>query len=61
MFFFFMGKTKGFLSSNREDGVGKFDVYTFNIRSKGDIISEVFKRRGLLLVENSLFTDDYNF
>lgn len=58
--FFFMGNTKGFLSSNREDGVGKFDVYTFNIRSKGDIISEV-SNEGTIAGRNSLFTDDYNF
>lgn len=58
--FFFIGKTKGFLSSNREDGPGKFDIYTFNIRSKSDIISEV-SNEGTIAGRNSLFTDDYNF
>ncbi len=58
--FFFMGKSKGYLSSNREDGVGKFDIYGFNIRSKGDIVSEV-SSEGTIAGRNSLFTDDYNF
>ncbi|MEO9871468.1 OmpA family protein [Ekhidna sp.] len=58
--FFFMGKGKGYLSSNREEGIGKFDVYGFNIRSKGDIISEV-STEGTIAGRNSLFTDDYNF
>ncbi len=58
--FFFMGNTKGYLSSNREDGVGKFDIYGFNIRSKGDIISGV-SNEGTIAGRNSLFTDDYNF
>ncbi|MEO1254356.1 MAG: tetratricopeptide repeat protein, partial [Bacteroidota bacterium] len=58
--FFFLGKKKGYLSSNREDGVGKFDVYGFSIRSKGDIISEV-SSEGTIAGRNSLFTDDYNF
>ncbi|MEQ9307257.1 MAG: hypothetical protein RJQ14_25305, partial [Marinoscillum sp.] len=58
--FFFLGKGKGYLSSNREDGVGKFDIYGFNIRSKSDIISEV-SSEGTIAGRNSLFTDDYNF
>ena len=58
--FFFMGKTKGFLSSNREEGPGKFDIYGFNVRSKSDIISEV-SNEGTIAGRNSLFTDDYNF
>ncbi|MEO9482702.1 MAG: OmpA family protein [Ekhidna sp.] len=58
--FFFMGRTKGYLSSNREDGIGKFDIYGFNVRSKSDIISEV-SNEGTIAGRNSLFTDDYNF
>lgn len=58
--FFFMGKTKGFLSSNREEGPGKFDIFGFNVRSKSDIISEV-SNEGTIAGRNSLFTDDYNF
>lgn len=58
--FFFMGKSKGFLSSNREEGPGKFDIYGFNVRSKSDIISEV-SNEGTIAGRNSLFTDDYNF
>ncbi|SNS41180.1 WD40-like Beta Propeller Repeat [Ekhidna lutea] len=58
--FFFLGTGKGYLSSNREDGPGKFDIYGFTIRSKSDIISEV-STEGTIAGRNSLFTDDYNF
>ncbi len=58
--FFFMGKTKGYLSSNREEGPGKFDIYGFDVRSKSDIVSEV-STEGTIAGRNSLFTDDYNF
>ncbi|WP_421763595.1 OmpA family protein [Ekhidna sp.] len=58
--FFFLGKSKGYLSSNREDGVGKFDIYGFSIKSKSSIISEV-SSEGTIAGRNSLFTDDYNF
>jgi outer membrane protein OmpA-like peptidoglycan-associated protein/LysM repeat protein len=58
--FFFLGNRKGYLSSNREDGLGKFDIYGFNVRSKSDIISEV-SNEGTIAGRNSLFTDDYNF
>ncbi|MEQ9008547.1 MAG: hypothetical protein RLP12_11720, partial [Ekhidna sp.] len=58
--FFFMGNRKGYLSSNREEGLGKFDIYAFDIRSKSDIISEV-SNEGTIAGRNSLFTDDYNF
>lgn len=58
--FFFLGNKKGYLSSNREEGVGQFDIYGFNIQSKGNIISEV-SSEGTIAGRNSLFTDDYNF
>lgn len=58
--FFFLGNKKGYLSSNRDDGVGKFDIYGFSVRSKSDIISEV-SSEGTIAGRNSLFTDDYNF
>ncbi|MEQ9466724.1 MAG: OmpA family protein [Ekhidna sp.] len=59
--FFFMGKNRGFLSSNREEGgVGKFDIYGFNVQSKRSIISEVSSEE-TIAGRNSLFTDDYNF
>ncbi|MEM7298965.1 MAG: hypothetical protein AAF391_11950, partial [Bacteroidota bacterium] len=58
--FFFLGNKKGYLSSNRDEGLGKFDIFGFDIRSKGDIISEV-SSEGTIAGRNSLFTDDYNF
>ena len=58
--FFFLGNNKGYLSSNREEGVGQFDIYGFNIESKRNIISQV-SSEGTIAGRNSLFTDDYNF
>jgi len=58
--FFSLGNKKGYLSSNREEGPGKFDIYGFEIKSKNDIISEV-SGEGTIAGRNSLFTDDYNF
>ncbi|NQZ74818.1 MAG: tetratricopeptide repeat protein [Ekhidna sp.] len=59
--FFFLGKSKGYLSSNRDDeGPGKFDIYGFNINSKRDIVSEVSTEE-TIAGRNSLFADDYNF
>lgn len=58
--FFFLGNTKGFLSSNREGGVGQLDIFEFNIESKARIVSEV-STEATIAGRNSLFTDDYNF
>lgn len=60
--FFFLGNQKGYLSSNQEadNSLGKFDIFEFTIRSKGDIISDV-SIEGAIAGLNSLFTDDYNF
>ena len=38
--FFSMGMGKGFLSSNRPFGTGKFDIYSFNLPSKNTNITE---------------------
>lgn len=58
--FFFLGNKKGYLSSNRDEGIGKFDVYDFNVKSKEEIINELSNEE-TLAGRNSLFTDDYNF
>ncbi len=58
--FFFLGSKKGYLSSNREEGPGKFDIYGFNIESRGNVIAEVSKEE-TIAGRTSLFTDDYNF
>lgn len=58
--FFFLGNNKGYLSSNREEGVGQFDIYGFNIESKSNIVSQVSSEE-TIAGRNSLFTDDYNF
>ncbi|MFK7952656.1 MAG: OmpA family protein [Ekhidna sp.] len=58
--FFFLGNKKGYLSSNRDDGLGKFDIYGFAIKSKEEIINEVSNEE-TLAGRNSLFTDDYSF
>ncbi|MEP1095343.1 MAG: OmpA family protein [Cyclobacteriaceae bacterium] len=58
--FFFLGNKKGYLSSNREGGVGKLDIFEFDIESKARIVSEVSSAE-TIAGRNSLFTDDYNF
>jgi outer membrane protein OmpA-like peptidoglycan-associated protein len=37
--FFIMGKELGYLSSNREGGLGNFDIYTFHINSKEAVLA----------------------
>lgn len=58
--FFFLGDEKGYLSSNREGGPGKLDIYEFDIESKDDVISDV-ATSATIAGRNSLYTDDYNF
>ena len=58
--FFFLGNKIGYLTSNRDGGIGKFDIYAYNIKSKQDLLSEVASTE-TLAGRNSLFTDDYNF
>ncbi len=58
--FFFLGSKKGFLSSNRDGGVGQLDIFEFDIESKASIVSEVSTSE-TIAGRNSLFTDDYNF
>lgn len=40
-FYFSVGEKKGYLSSNREGGQGKDDIYTFNITSKAFLIQTI--------------------
>ncbi len=58
--FFVLGDKKGYISSNREGGKGKFDVFEFDIESKEQIIDDVSKAE-TIAGRNSLYTDDYNF
>ena len=58
--FFILGKSNGYLSSNREGGQGKFDIYTFDINSKKDIIAEIGVD-GKIAGRKSMFSDDLEF
>jgi outer membrane protein OmpA-like peptidoglycan-associated protein/LysM repeat protein len=40
-FYFVMGEKKGYVTSNREGGVGSDDIYTFNIKSKKNLIHQI--------------------
>lgn len=42
-FYFVLGQNKGYITSNRKEGKGKDDIYTFNIKSKEAFISIVKK------------------
>ena len=58
--FFYMGDEKGYLSSNRDGGPGKLDIYEFDIESKEEIVDDV-ATTATVAGRNSLYTDDYNF
>lgn len=42
-FYFVLGEKKGYLSSNRDGGLGNDDIYRFNIKSKESVIAVVEK------------------
>lgn len=39
--YFVLGEKKGYITSNREGGIGKHDIYTFNIESKEALIAYI--------------------
>ena len=40
-FYFVMGEKKGYITSNREGGIGNDDIYTFNFKSKKSLIHHI--------------------
>jgi outer membrane protein OmpA-like peptidoglycan-associated protein len=40
-FYFVLGEKKGYITSNREGGVGNDDIYTFDIKSKRGLIHQI--------------------
>ncbi|WP_258102495.1 LysM peptidoglycan-binding domain-containing protein [Marinoscillum sp. MHG1-6] len=58
--FITMGKNKGYLSSNREGGKGKLDIYEFDIENEEEIITEISLDQSVA-GRNSVFSDDFDF
>jgi len=58
--FAIFGKTKGFLASNRKEGPGKFDVFTFDITDDKAVIAEIAVEQAIA-GRNAMFSDDLNF
>ncbi len=58
--FFFLGEHSGYMSSNRDGGVGKMDIYRFRIETETEIITEIESDMSIA-GRNSLFSDDYDF
>ncbi len=58
--FFILGTKSGYLSSNREGGAGKFDIYAFDITSEKDIIAEIGVETSIA-GRQSMFSDDLEF
>lgn len=58
--FFIIGESTGYLSSNRDGGAGKFDIYAFDINSKKEIIAEIGKDEAIA-GRKSMFSDDLEF
>ena len=56
----YFGDHLGYLSSNRDGGVGKMDIYSFRIKSEKEIITEISTDESIA-GRNSLFSDDYDF
>ncbi|MEL7148505.1 MAG: hypothetical protein AAFO69_19180, partial [Bacteroidota bacterium] len=54
------GKTKGFLSSNRSGGPGKFDIYGFDIGPSKRVIAEISVNPAIA-GRNAMFSDDFEF
>lgn len=58
--FFMLGEKHGYVTSNRDGGVGGFDIYTFRIENDDEIISEIQVDEAIA-GRNSVFSDDYDF
>ncbi|XOV94690.1 MAG: carboxypeptidase regulatory-like domain-containing protein [Bacteroidota bacterium] len=58
--FWFLGKNKGYLSSNRDGGAGKMDIYGFIVSTENEIVTEIETDESIA-GRNSLFSDDYDF
>ncbi len=58
--FMFINEHKGYLSSNRDGGFGKLDIYEFEIAREKEIITEISTDQSVA-GRNSLFSDDYDF
>lgn len=58
--FIIFGKNKGYLSSNRNGGPGKFDIYTFDIRGDKEVIAEI-SIDGAIAGRNAMYSDDLSF
>ncbi len=58
--FFILGEIGGYLSSNRQGGIGNFDIYSFQIDSDSEIITEIIASKKEAS-RNSIFVTDYTF
>lgn len=58
--FIVFGENKGYLSSNRNGGPGKYDIYTFNVNSDKEVIAEI-SFEGAVAGRNAMFSDDLQF
>lgn len=60
-FYFVLGEEKGFVSSNRESGLGNDDVYEFNITSNETMIAQLSKdsiENDLITIKGRIMDDD---
>ena len=58
--FIVFGKTKGYLSSNRVEGPGKFDVFVFDSKEDKEVIAEISVEKAVA-GRNAMFSDDLQF
>ncbi|MCZ6520786.1 MAG: hypothetical protein O6848_04760, partial [Bacteroidetes bacterium] len=58
--YLYMGRTIGFVTSNRKGGSGKFDIFSFEIETEEAVIAEVDNEESIA-GRNSIFSDDFEF
>jgi len=58
--YLYMGRTIGFVTSNRKGGSGKFDIFSFEIETEEAVIAEVDNEESIA-GRNSVFSDDFEF
>jgi len=49
--YLYMGRTIGFVTSNRKGGSGKFDIFSFEIETEEAVIAEVDNEESIAVIK----------
>ena len=58
--YFSLSINRGYLTSNRSKGIGKFDVYGFDYKTGREVIAEL-ENEDAIAGRNTLYSDDFEF